>query len=223
MGWSSERPGTPLEARQEGGPPHLGPPHLASPPLPSAPAHPQTGALPGALDKDGGVTFEGPAPEAAGAPSPQLATCFWFVSIEGPPPAVGSVGSAASASSSAPGAPGTPVGSHEAAAKGARPAAQLQAFASRAAPPALEGLQMGPLIGSGSFGRGELAGHVWSGWTAASVWPHSHRCCSLLPPAALSASALPPLTSAHASLYLSTHACSLPWRVGRACGGGKAY
>ncbi|PSC73115.1 kinase [Micractinium conductrix] len=108
------------------------------------------GALPGALDADSGAVWEGPAPDACGAASPQLASCFWFVEIEGS--AAGTpVGSAASQASSAPGAPGTPVEGEEAPRR--RASGVLQTFASQPLPEAMEGLEMGPLIGSGSFGK----------------------------------------------------------------------
>lgn len=127
--------------------------------MPSRPrivlAAPPAGALPGALQRDGGDVFEGPAPSTPGGESPQLASCFWFVTIEGSPPgsAAGHVITAAPASqvSSAPGAPGTPGRSDKVV-----PAVRtLQAFASKAVPRQLAGLALGPLIGSGSFGRGE--------------------------------------------------------------------
>lgn len=104
------------------------------------------GALPGGLDAGGGA-FEGPPRPSSSAPSPQLAACFWFVEVEGSAPATPVVGSAASQASSAPGAPGTPGG-----AEPLRRAA-LQTFASAPLPEVLAGLEMGPLVGSGSFGR----------------------------------------------------------------------
>ena len=42
----------------------------------------------------------------------------------------------------------------------------LQTFASQPLPEAMEGLEMGPLIGSGSFGKGELTGGMVAAW----VW-----------------------------------------------------
>jgi hypothetical protein len=114
------------------------------------------GALPGAIQRDGGDVFEGPAPSTPGGSFPQLASCFWFVSIEGTPPGsaaghvlTAAVPSAGSAATSAPGAPTTPGGTVEA----APPVRTLQAFASKAVPRQLKGLALGPLIGSGSFGR----------------------------------------------------------------------
>ena len=115
-------------------------PHPRLPPTP-------TGALPGALERDGGAVFEGPAPEAEGAPSPQLASCFWFLSVEGTPGPSG----AGSAASSAPGAPATPLGSEHDGAAGS-----VHSFASYDVPEQLGDLAMGPLVGSGSFGRGAL-------------------------------------------------------------------
>lgn len=138
-----------------------------SPPLTAAPLtpactclhiSPSPGALPGALDRDGGGTFEGPEAASESVPTPQLASCFWFVSVEGPAAPLGaaSVASAGSAASSAPGAPATPMGSREGGGATAAAAVPVQPYASRAVPAELEGLEMGPLVGSGSFGRGEL-------------------------------------------------------------------
>lgn len=99
--------------------------------------------------------FEGPAPASDGGPSPQLATCFWFVEVEGSAPATPTMGSAASQASSAPGAPVTPTGAdlEPARRKGSAGRAVLQTFSSQPLPEVLEGLEMGPLVGSGSFGR----------------------------------------------------------------------
>ncbi|KAL4434067.1 hypothetical protein ABPG75_000508 [Micractinium tetrahymenae] len=104
------------------------------------------GALLGGLDA-GFNAFEGPAPASSSAPSPQLAACFWFVEVEGSAPSTPIIGSAASQVSTAPGAPGTP--------GGAEPPRRraLQTFSSQPLPEALAGLEMGPLVGSGSFGR----------------------------------------------------------------------
>lgn len=134
------------------------------------PPHPPAGALPGALQRDGGDVFEGPAPTTPGSPSPQLAGCFWFVSIEGTPPgsAAGHVRTAvrvSDAASSAVGEPVTPGGSRDV------PVVRspLQTFASKAVPAKLAGLKMGPLVGSGSFGRGECArGDACAQWCI--VW-----------------------------------------------------
>lgn len=143
--------------------------HCHPPPASCAPSTP-AGALPGALQRDGGDVFEGPAPSTPGGASPQLASCFWFVSIEGTPPgSAASPRAGASQASSAPGAPRTPGGSLE-----APPVRTLQAFASKAVPAQLEGLNMGPLIGSGSFGRGETAC-----CQEQRVWLGIHHCRSL--------------------------------------------
>lgn len=107
------------------------------------------GALPGGLDA-GSDVFEGPAALSEGSPSPELAACFWFVEVEGSAPGTPALGSADSMASSVPGAPGTPVG-EEPGAPGMR--RTMQSFSSEPLPGPLEGLEMGPLVGSGSFGR----------------------------------------------------------------------
>ena len=152
------------------------------------------GALPGGLD-DGGDVFEGPKGTHT-TPTPQLATCFWFVAVEGSP--VGSAASQASSSGVAaaavtPGGPSTPSGVAPAP-RAARKA--LQTFFSQQQPEALQGLQMGPLVGSGSFGRGACRARIpaaWHAWLCAG--PPTQPCHSFVckqGPQAASASLLQP-------------------------------
>jgi hypothetical protein len=111
---------------------------------------PAAGALPGALEA-GGARFEGPAGTSS-APAPTLASCFWFVVVEGSPATSASTIRAMSP-------PATPTAEQREAAAAGKPRAgrdrHLQNFSSKRMPELLDGLEMGPMIGSGSFGRGE--------------------------------------------------------------------
>lgn len=126
------------------------------------------GALPGALEAGGGE-FEGPV-GTGGSGHPQLANCFWFVQVEGSAVSSAASSAATSAGSSvAPsvGAPRTPGatppgtrsnsidvgGNKEARLRRSSTELPLHLFSSKPLPAVLEGLQMGPMIGSGSFGR----------------------------------------------------------------------
>lgn len=124
----------------------------------------------GALEAGGGE-FEGPV-GTGGSGHPQLANCFWFVQVEGSAvssaasSAATSAGSSAAPSVGAPRTPGaTPPGTRsnsidvggnkEARLRRSSTELPLHLFSSKPLPAVLEGLQMGPMIGSGSFGRGE--------------------------------------------------------------------
>lgn len=126
------------------------------------------GALPGALEAGGGE-FEGPV-GTGGSGHPQLANCFWFVQVEGSAVSSAASSAATSAGSSvAPsvGAPRTPGatppgtrsnsidvgGNKEARLRRSSTELPLHLFSSKPLPAVLEGLQMGPMIGLGSFGR----------------------------------------------------------------------
>jgi hypothetical protein len=128
-----------------------------------------TVAAPLALDTTGEV----------GTIDPQLASCFYLAVVEpfdgvseaGALPAGSPMSSAGHVGSDGVMEPGTPE-------LFARPPRSMLAYGDHSIPPALAGLEMGPLIGSGSFAKGECGSlQAWLGFRAHPAWQARWFCC----------------------------------------------